>query len=82
MKTLNQRIRATSPARRKKIARRAAQLIAEEMSLRELRRAHKLTQERIAETLASVRTRFPAWNSAAIFCSPPSAATWKLWEAG
>jgi DNA-binding XRE family transcriptional regulator len=51
MKTLNQEIRAVSPARRKKIARRAAQLIAEEMSLRELRRAHKLTQERIAETL-------------------------------
>jgi DNA-binding XRE family transcriptional regulator len=51
MKTLHQKIRAMSPARRKKIARRAAQLIAEEMSLRELRRAHKLTQERIAETL-------------------------------
>jgi len=50
MKTLNQKIRAMSPARRKKIARRAAQLIAEEMTLRELRRAHKLTQERIAET--------------------------------
>src|SRR5664280_1112446 len=47
MKTLNQKIRAMSPARRKKIARRAAQLIAE----RELRRAHKLTQGRIAETL-------------------------------
>ena len=39
MKTLNQKIRAMSPARRKKITRRAAQLIAEEMSLRELRRA-------------------------------------------
>ena len=51
MKTLNQKIRAMSPARRKKIARRAAQLIAKEISLRELRRAHKLTQERIAETL-------------------------------
>ena len=37
MKTLNQKIRAMSPERRKKIARRAAQLIAEEMSLRELR---------------------------------------------
>ncbi|MFZ0912510.1 MAG: hypothetical protein WBQ76_16800 [Candidatus Korobacteraceae bacterium] len=42
MKTVNQKIRAMSPARRKKIARRAAQLIAEEMTLRELRRAHKL----------------------------------------
>ena len=51
MKTLNQKIREMGAARRKKIERRAAQLIAEEMSLRELRRAHKLTQERVAETL-------------------------------
>jgi transcriptional regulator with XRE-family HTH domain len=52
MLTLNQKIREMSPARRKKIERRAVQLIAEEMPLRELRRAHKLTQERIAQTLA------------------------------
>jgi DNA-binding transcriptional regulator YiaG len=51
MKTLNQKIREISPARRKKIEDRAAHLLAEELSLRELRRAHKLTQERIAETL-------------------------------
>lgn len=51
MKTLDQKIKELSPARRKKIKERAAQLIAEEMSLRELRRAHKLTQERIAQTL-------------------------------
>lgn len=51
MKTLNQKMREVSPVRRKKINKRAAQLIAEEMSLRELRRAHKLTQRRIAETL-------------------------------
>jgi DNA-binding XRE family transcriptional regulator len=51
MKTLDQKIKEVSPARRKKIEDRAAQLLAEEMSLRELRRAHKLTQERIAETL-------------------------------
>lgn len=59
MKTLNQKIRAMSPERRKKIARRAAQLIAEEMSLRELRRAHKLTQERIAETLGIGQDQVP-----------------------
>jgi|SRR6516225_1281108 transcriptional regulator with XRE-family HTH domain len=40
-----------SAERRDKIEARAAELIAEEMSLRELRRAHKLTQERIAEAL-------------------------------
>ena len=51
MKTLDQKMKEVSPARRKKIQRRAAHLLAEEMSLRELRRAHKLTQERIAETL-------------------------------
>ncbi len=50
-KTLEQMMKGVSPARRKKIERRAAELIAEEMSLRELRRAHKLTQQRIAETL-------------------------------
>jgi transcriptional regulator with XRE-family HTH domain len=51
MKTLDQKIKELTPARRKRIEARAAQLVAEEMSLRELRRAHKLTQARIAETL-------------------------------
>jgi len=50
-KSYEQMMKKVSPARRKKIERRAAELIAEEMSLRELRRAHKLTQERIGETL-------------------------------
>src|SRR5258708_15114239 len=40
-----------SPARRKKVAARAARLIAEEMTLQELRRARKLTQVRIAKEL-------------------------------
>jgi transcriptional regulator with XRE-family HTH domain len=40
-----------SPARRKKVAARAAQLIAEEMTLGELRRARKLTQVRMAKAL-------------------------------
>ena len=40
-----------SPARRKKVAARAAQLIAEEMTLQELRRARKLTQVRMAKEL-------------------------------
>ena len=38
-----------SPAQRKKVEARAAQLIAEEMTLRELRQARKLTQD-YAET--------------------------------
>ena len=40
-----------SPARRKRIAARAATLIAEERTLQELRQAHKLTQKRMAEGL-------------------------------
>jgi len=40
-----------NPARRKKVAARAAQLIAEEMTLQELRRARKLTQVRMAIAL-------------------------------
>ena len=44
-------MKGLSPARRKKIKARAAALIAEEMSLRDLRQALTLTQERMAETL-------------------------------
>jgi DNA-binding XRE family transcriptional regulator len=40
-----------SGARRKKVEARAAVLIAEEMTLRELRRARKLTQVRMAKKL-------------------------------
>src|SRR5580704_4340193 len=40
-----------SPARRKKVEARAAQLFAEEMTLQELRRARKLTQVRLAKEL-------------------------------
>jgi transcriptional regulator with XRE-family HTH domain len=47
-----ERIRkALSPVRRKRIAARAAQLVAEEMTLRELRQARKLTQVRMAKAL-------------------------------
>jgi len=47
-----ERIRkALSPVRRKRIAARAAQLVTEEMTLRELRQARKLTQVRMAKAL-------------------------------
>src|SRR5487761_67309 len=49
--TLNDKMKKLSPARHKKIEARAAELIVEEMSLRDLRRALRLTQDRIAETL-------------------------------
>jgi len=51
MKTLNQKIGDLGPARRKRVEARAATLIAEEMTLQELRQARKLTQVRMAKTL-------------------------------
>ncbi len=49
MRTLTQRLAQLPPARRK--AERARALIAEQMSLRDLRRARKQTQVRVAERL-------------------------------
>ena len=51
MKNLDRIRKQLSPARRRKIAARAATLIAEERSLPELRQAHKLTQKRMAQVL-------------------------------
>jgi transcriptional regulator with XRE-family HTH domain len=48
---VNEIIRKLSPAERKKVEDRAAEIIAEEMSLRDLRKARKLTQARIAKKL-------------------------------
>jgi len=44
-------IKKLRPAQRKKVEARAAELIAEEMSLRELRHARKLTQVKMAKKL-------------------------------
>jgi len=44
-------IKKLSPAQRKKVEARAAELIAEQMTLRELRHARKLTQVRMAKKL-------------------------------
>jgi DNA-binding XRE family transcriptional regulator len=48
---VNDKIKKLSPAQRKKVEARAAGLIAEEMTLRELRKARKLTQVRVAKAL-------------------------------
>src|SRR5579872_2259287 len=50
-RNVNDIIRTLSPAQRKKVETRAAELIAEEMTLQELRRARKLTQVRVAKAL-------------------------------
>ena len=51
MKTLHEKLNALPASRRKKIKARSAELIAEEMSMRELRKARKITQEQMAKTL-------------------------------
>jgi len=48
---VDEKISKLSPAQRKKVEARAAELMAEEMTLRELRKARKLTQARIAKVL-------------------------------
>ncbi len=48
---VDDKIRKLSSAQRKKVEARAVQLIAQEMTLRELRKARKLTQVRMAKAL-------------------------------
>jgi transcriptional regulator with XRE-family HTH domain len=50
-RNVNDIIRTLSPAQRRKVEARAAELIAEEMTLQELRRARKLTQVNVAKAL-------------------------------
>ncbi|HXA49105.1 MAG TPA: helix-turn-helix domain-containing protein [Candidatus Acidoferrum sp.] len=48
---VNDKIKKLGPGQRRKVEARAAELVAEEMTLRELRRARKLTQVRMAKAL-------------------------------
>ena len=48
---IREKIAELNRAQRKKVAARAAELVAEEMSLRQLRKARKLTQVRVAKVL-------------------------------
>jgi len=48
---VNDKIRKLTPAHRRKVLARAAELIAEEMTLRDLRKARRLTQVTLARTL-------------------------------
>jgi DNA-binding XRE family transcriptional regulator len=51
MKTLQEKLHALPHARRKKIAARVDQLIREEMTMRELRKARNVTQVELAKAL-------------------------------
>src|SRR5437764_15095569 len=50
-RNVNDIIRKLTAGQRKKVENRAAQLIAEEMTLRQLRQACKLTQQKVAKSL-------------------------------
>jgi len=50
-KNVNDVINKLTRAQRRKVEARAAQLIAEEMTLQELRRARKITQQKVAKSL-------------------------------
>ena len=50
-KNVNDIIKKLSPAQRKRVEKRAAALIAEEMTLQQLRQARKLTQQKLAKCL-------------------------------
>jgi DNA-binding XRE family transcriptional regulator len=51
MKTLSDKLKALPAPRRKKIEKRAKVLIAEEMTMRELRKAREITQVEMAKVL-------------------------------
>lgn len=48
---ISDKIKKLRPGQRRRVKARASQLIAEEMTLRELRRARRLTQVRVAKNL-------------------------------
>src|SRR5256885_6004679 len=50
-RNVNDIIRKLPPGQRKKVEARAAQLVAEEMTLRQLRQACRLTQQKVAKSL-------------------------------
>jgi transcriptional regulator with XRE-family HTH domain len=50
-RNINDIMKELSPAQRRKVEARAAELISEEMTLRELRHARKLTQVKVAKKL-------------------------------
>lgn len=51
MSTLKERMNAMNPARRARIQARAAEIVAEEMTLKDLRKALRITQARLAKSL-------------------------------
>jgi hypothetical protein len=64
-RNVNAIIEMLSAAQRKKVEARSAQLIAEEVTLREIRKARKLTQQKIAKSSTPDRKASQKSKSAA-----------------
>ncbi len=79
--TLDEFMKDFTPQERAKVAARTAELVEEELTLRDLRQAQHLTQERMAELMWSSRRTSRAWNAAPTCCSRRSAAMWPRWAA-
>jgi DNA-binding XRE family transcriptional regulator len=67
--TLKDKTKELSPAQRKKVEARAAELISEEMTLRELRHARKLTQVKMAKRLGVTQDSVSRLEKASGFSS-------------
>ena len=65
--TLKGKMKTLDRNRRDKINKRAAELIAEELTLRDLRLARQKTQEHMAEVLQLTRKAYAASNNALIY---------------
>ena len=79
---VDDKISKLSPALRRKVEARAAELIAEEMTLRELRKARKLTQVRMAKTLGVTQDSVSRLEKRSdLLLSTLSARRSRQWEA-
>lgn len=65
-RNVNDIMKQLGPAQRKKVEARASHLIAEAMTLQELRLARKLSQERVAKKLGIGQEGFPSSKNAPI----------------
>lgn len=81
MTNLEQIRKELSPARRKKVERRTAELIAEEMTLQELRHARKLTQVRMARKLGVSQDGISKLEKGPTFCCQRFGRPSKPWAA-
>ena len=95
--SLDKRMKQLPRVRRAKVEARAAELIVEEMTLRDVRKARQLTQTEVATAhlfycsnifvirsggFISARTPSPASRNAAIYCFRPCGAWCARWAAG